>query len=93
MKHKDLNAEDENSFTILMYSIIDCNLKMAKKLLRRGADINYVNLKGKTALHLAIENKKEDAIKLLIENKAYLHIVDFSGEDACDKIRTYGLAK
>jgi len=75
-----------------MYSVLDDNLKMAKKLLRRGADINYVNLKGKTALHLAIENKKVETIKLLIENRAYLHFVDFNGEDGCDKILKYDLS-
>ena len=76
-----------------MYTLLDGNLKTAKKLLRRKADINYVNKKGKTALHLAIENEKIQAISLLIDHHAKLHIMDFDGEDACDKLKARGLEK
>jgi hypothetical protein len=54
----------------------------------RGADINYVNFKGKTSLHIAIENKMpKKLIKLLIKSGADPHYEDFDGNDVCDKVR------
>ena len=46
----DLNEEDANSLTILMHRLIERDFKMARKLMNRGADINYVNRNGFTPL-------------------------------------------
>ena len=65
---------------------------MASKLVVRGARINYVNRNGQTALHLAIENVNRDAIRFLLKKGAEVHIMDLTGEDACDKAKRFGLA-
>jgi len=43
---------------------------MASKIIARGANIDHVNSNGKTALHICIENKIEEAIEFLIEKGA-----------------------
>lgn len=46
----DLDEEDANSLTILMHTLIEKDFKMARILLNRGADIDYVNRNGFTPL-------------------------------------------
>jgi ankyrin repeat protein len=53
----------------------------------RGANINYVNSNGLTALHNFVENKLHDAIKFLLYKGADPHIMDLTGEDCCDKAK------
>ena len=57
---------------------------MVKKLITRGADINYGNREGKTALIMAVEKKMVNVIRFLLEEGAYAHIEDLTGRDACD---------
>lgn len=47
---EDLNEEDSNKMTILMIYLFKSNFKMASKLIRRGANIDYCNENGNTAL-------------------------------------------
>ena len=56
VRTKDLNEEDNNSLTVLMHYLFKNDFKMASKLIVRGANVNYVNRNGNTALHLCIEN-------------------------------------
>jgi len=49
-KSNYLNEEDNSALTILMHTMFENNQQMARKLLKRGADINYVNSNGKTCL-------------------------------------------
>ena len=53
---------------------------MAIRIIRRGADVNFINSNGKTALHLAIEQKNIEAIQFLVKNKADVYIEDKNGE-------------
>lgn len=55
IKHQ-LDQEDSNKMTILMHYLLKGDIDMAKKIASRGADINYVNSNGLTALHLCVEN-------------------------------------
>ena len=66
---------------------------MASRLLVRGANINYVNSNGQTALQICIENKNHSAVKLLLQKGAHPHIMDLNGEDACDKAKKNGMVK
>lgn len=66
---------------------------MATKLIVRGARIDYVNRNGKTALHICIENQYKEPVKFLLFKGANPHIMDLTGEDACDKAKRFGLAK
>jgi ankyrin repeat protein len=56
LRTKDLNEEDANSLTILIHYLFKNDFRMASKLIVRGADVNYVNRNGNTALHLCIDN-------------------------------------
>jgi ankyrin repeat protein len=87
LRTKDLNEEDANSLTILMQYLFKNDFKMCSKLLVRGADINYVNKNGNTALHLCVENRLTDSVNFLLKKNANPHIVDFAGEDSCDKAK------
>jgi len=75
-----------------MHYLFSNDFKMAGKLIARGASMDYVNRNGNTAFHLVIENNLEKAIEFLFEHNADPHIVDFAGEDACDKAKKSGLA-
>lgn len=65
---------------------------MAQRLLHKGADIDYVNSNGFTALHLCLENLKLDAVKFLLDHSANPHIMDLTGQDVCDKASQLGLS-
>jgi ankyrin repeat protein len=92
LRTKDLNEEDFNSLTILMHYLFKKDFKMSSKLIVRGADFNYVNRNGNTALHLCVENHLEEAVAFLLKKGADPHIMDLSGEDACDKAKHNGIA-
>mmetsp|Transcript_24521 Transcript_24521/g.33486 ORF Transcript_24521/g.33486 Transcript_24521/m.33486 type:complete len:156 (+) Transcript_24521:325-792(+) len=91
-----LDEEGDDSLTILMHYLLSGDLKMSNKIIARGANIDYVNSCGKTALHLVIENYKlykelDGVIDFLIEKGANPHIMDPAGEDCCDKAKRMGL--
>lgn len=101
LRTKDLNEEDNDSLTLLMIYLFKKDLKMASKLITRGANVNYVNRNGRTALHLLVENNVigpdnkasfYEPIKFLLEKRANPHIQDLNGEDVCDKAKKNGLA-
>ena len=51
----------------------------------RGANINYANKQGKTALYIAIEHHVNvSIIEFLIQAGACLHIEDKNCKDACE---------
>lgn len=85
LRNNNLNEEDSNRNTILIQRLIEDDVKMARKLIVRGADINYVNSNGMTALHICVLHKKELAIEWLLKQKKLdRHIIDFEGKDPCD---------
>ena len=87
LRTKDLNEEDANSLTLLMQYLFKLDFKMCSKLLVRGANIDHVNKNGNTAIHLCVENSLIEAVHYLIKKNANPHIMDFAGEDACDKAK------
>ena len=93
LRTRDLNEEDSNSITKLVHQLFSGNMKMASRLIVRGAQIDYVNRNGQTALHLCVANKLIDAVEFLLFKGANPHIMDLEGEDACDKAKSNGLAR
>ena len=84
-KSINLDEEDTNKMTILMHFLLEGNVKNARKLINRGANINYVNSNGQTALHICILHKKIEAIDWLIKQKKIdRHIMNLEGKDCCD---------
>ena len=91
LRTKDLNVEDSNYMTILMQQLFMGHIDMASRLVVRGANIDYVNSNGKTALHMCVENKLIKSVRFLLQKGARLHIMDLTGEDACEKAQKNGL--
>jgi ankyrin repeat protein len=88
-----LDEEDANSITILMHFLFAKDFKGAYRLIIRGANIDYVNRNGNTALHLCIQNEIVESIDFLLGKGANPHIMDLNGQDACDMAKKRGLAR
>ena len=71
--------------TVLMRYLFKEDFDMCAKLIIRGANMDYCNKNGLTALHLMIENRLLKACRFLLEKGSNPHIVDLQGEDCCDK--------
>ena len=71
---------------------------MAQYFVDKGANINIQNKEGNTPLHLALKNKHNKVIKILMEKKAALDIPNSDGEIPFDYFtpdmkRDYGVDK
>ena len=91
----NLKLEDGNSF---LHIVTNGGFpEMVRYFLEKGANVNIVNSKGDTPLHIAVRNKHEDIIKLLIDFNAKIGIcnndneVVYVSENA--KKRKYGIEK
>jgi ankyrin repeat protein len=62
LRVKNLDTEDPEGYTVFSRYVLDNNLEMANKLISRGAQINFTNREGKTALTLAIKADSLDAV-------------------------------
>ncbi len=70
---------DEHLNTILIslcYNNTDYNIEQIIYLISIGIDINKQNKYGYTALHIACSNGFFNIVKILIENKANIHLVN-----------------
>jgi ankyrin repeat protein len=73
----DEHAEDETPF---LHCWKNQRFKSAKFLVRRGANVNFQDSKGKTALHYAIEKSFDpELIRFLVANGASPDINDRTG--------------
>ena len=76
----NVNAVDSTGMTALHYAVQSANLELVTRLIKSGADVNYVpdrgkNYDGNPPIHSAVlgcerSDKCIDIIKLLLENKA-----------------------
>src|SRR5688572_7621164 len=69
-KIEHVNFIDEYGFTPLIETAIVNEPPKTQLLLKHGAEINFPDLTGGTALHWAIDNSNIDLCRLLLENKA-----------------------
>lgn len=92
----DLNEEDKNGMTILVHCLRKGgkeDMKMARKLVARGADVNWIDKNGNTPLLTFVQLKNShEQVRFLLEKKASQHIRDEEGKDACDHAKANGLA-
>lgn len=89
---RNLDIEDQKGSTPLMKSLLDKRfMSIAQFILNSGANVNYKNHQGKTALHMAIENRDTEAINWLLSHQANPHIENVSGSDCCDQYKSLGL--
>jgi len=83
----NLNEEYEGK-TILMMFLLENNVKSARKLVNRGADLNFQNSKGETALHVCIKQGNVQGIEWLLQQKKIdKSLKDYEGNDAYDLAR------
>jgi uncharacterized protein len=63
--HADVNQQDADGRTALMYAVICCSMTLSKKLLLAGASKELKDKDGNTALDLAVDRQDKVLIKLL----------------------------
>ncbi len=72
----DINVQDEDGRTVLMYAAFNGHTELMKDLILRGAKVNLKDVNGRTALMLASSGPYPDAVRLLLEHGADPNIVD-----------------
>ena len=94
-----INEEDKNCMTILMHVLLaneggeGFNHKLAKRLIKRGADVNHIDANGNSLLIKLVQLKQIKLVKFLLEQRNILqHLVDEEGKDACDYAKDNGVA-
>lgn len=75
-KGADINAQDTDGRTVLMYASFNGYSELIRDLLLRGAKVNLVDVNGRTALMLAASGPFPDAVKLLLDHNADPNMVD-----------------
>ncbi|MBN1363321.1 MAG: tetratricopeptide repeat protein [Syntrophaceae bacterium] len=78
-KITDLNARDENGWTVLFHIARNGDMETTKLLIDKGADLNVRDIEGWTALMMATLNDHREIVKLLIEKGADLNAGTDSG--------------
>ena len=63
----------------LMRAVENGNISVIKKLIKYGANVNYVNDKLQTPLHIAMGISNSEVVKLLVENNANISAKDVMG--------------
>jgi hypothetical protein len=80
-KHKEcgkpiINIQDQDGMTALHLASLSGNIKIAKKLLLRGADRELKDGRGQTPSELALENQFENIHKLLRDSNGLLEFLN-----------------
>ncbi len=66
--HADINAQDNNGETTLIYALMYQNEEIAKFLIEEGADITLQNKIGEDAFFWAVNNENENMIRYFVKN-------------------------
>ena len=84
----NIDIQDDNGNTPLMYAVSQCNYEMVKYLISKGANVNKKNNAGETPLHLASGysymgvcgyDGRKSILKALIYNMADINAKDNDG--------------
>lgn len=88
LKYTDVNAiDDKNHSTSLLFASQLNSYKMVKFLIENGADTNFRNKAGMSAL---MYTKDFKIFKLLVENNANINHVDWKGQSVLMYVVKYG---
>mgnify|MGYP003727829625 CR=1 FL=1 len=85
----ELDAQDEDGLTPLMYATLDGQQEVAELLIRDGAHLNKIDGEGGTTLHYAAKYGQKEILELLIANDAELNIRDYFGQTPLDDVGDY----
>jgi len=69
-----IDNRDDSGVTQLMRAALAGDTRSVKDLLRRGADVNAQNLKGRTALMFAVINLRTESVKALLKFGADVNV-------------------
>jgi len=79
MKGADPNYIDSLWLTPLMVSSMQKDTNITKLLIKKGAKINFRNIRLENALQWALISKQPEQLKILIANNSELNITDVNG--------------
>ena len=85
-----ISACSGERFSELMKASRDGNLEAVQRALDNGAEVDFQNKKGKTALMLAASNGHTATVKLLIDHGADINLQDYFGTTAIIVAATAG---
>jgi len=81
-KGKDINAQDENGRTPLMFATLVGRSRIVEQLIDAGADLTYKNKEGSTALIVAASKGHAEVLQVLIKAGASLNAQNNIGRTA-----------
>jgi len=76
---EDLNEEDENGNSPLIFAVLNGRIDLVRALVDQGSFVNHQNHNGETALYWASSQGFEQVVDLLIENGSHLNICNLDG--------------
>ncbi|KAJ3018837.1 hypothetical protein HKX48_002595 [Thoreauomyces humboldtii] len=81
-----VQIQDKTKNSLLHHATRFGNPEFVTQILDMGADVDFANAELRTPLHIAVENKCDDLIQILIEHNADPTLVDYSGRKAIDYV-------
>lgn len=84
-----INIKNRDGTGLLSYALMHNNNRIAKFLIRRGADIKEVNKDNNTPLNIAARNNNEIMVNILARSGCDAHHKDISGKSAVDYARIH----
>jgi len=85
----EIDAQDEDGLTPLMFATLDGQHEVVELLIRKGAYLNQIDGEGETALHYATKYGQSKIAELLIANGADFNIRDYCGQTPLDNVGDY----
>ena len=80
LKKKNEHEHKTNPMHLIFHAA-EGNLRMVRKMLARGLNVNYADYDGRTALHLAISNGHEEVVQYLVMHGANPNMKDIQDQD------------
>lgn len=79
-----INHLAEVNQTPLIIALIKNRIDVMEFLISKGADVNQLDLHGKSLLHLAVEKNNVEAVELLVNSGANVDVKDSNGKTPLD---------
>lgn len=75
-RHDKILAEQVRLKSVFTTAINEGNISKIQALISEGADVNWKNYSGLPMITVAVISKQPEALKILLENKAQLNVID-----------------